>query len=157
MYQELILICAATYVALNKLGLNCYHMVECGRNSTNNGSFERWKEAIEAKYYGGKGRRLQVAEDFDELLWQYQVLASVVLATWRVVNNRTNAKQAVSDIPCILFADELLEAYPDAKVILTTRDEDGWIKSMQNSFYSILSWRMWTVAEILDTVSLSTR
>lgn len=148
---------AATYIALNKLGLNCYHMVECGRNSTNNGSLEHWKEAIEAKYYGGKGRRLQVAADFDELLWQYQVTRLHRTRNTARGNNRTNAIQAVSDIPCILFADELLEAYPNAKVILTTRDEDGWIKSMQNSFYSILSWRMWTVAEILDTVSGSTK
>ena len=61
--------------------------------------------------------------------------------------------QAVSDIPCVLFADELLQAYPEAKVVLTERDADGWIKSVQASFVKILSWRVWWLLRILDPVS----
>lgn len=34
--------------------------------------------------------------------------------------------QAVCDWPACAFAKELVEAYPDAKVILTTRDLDSW-------------------------------
>lgn len=48
----------------------------------------------------------------------------------------------MSDIPCVLFADELLQAYPEAKVVLTERDADGWIKSVRASFVEVLSWRV---------------
>lgn len=34
--------------------------------------------------------------------------------------------QAVCDWPACAFAKELIEAYPNAKVILTTRDVDSW-------------------------------
>ena len=63
----------ARYTALTKLGFPCYHMHECVLNNTNNNSFSRWREAIEAKYYRGKGKKFRSAEDFDELLWRYQV------------------------------------------------------------------------------------
>jgi Sulfotransferase domain len=36
-----------------------------------------------------------------------------------------NRGQAVLDIPCILFAEEMIAAYPDAKVILTERPVEG--------------------------------
>lgn len=37
---------------------------------------------------------------------------------------------AVTDSPLINFVEELLELYPDAKVIVTTRDPDDWWRSM---------------------------
>ena len=43
---------------------------------------------------------------------------------------------AVSDHPCLAFCDELLEAYPDAKVILTTRDNvDVWYESVMATIW----------------------
>lgn len=36
--------------------------------------------------------------------------------------------QAVADHPCCVFAEELLQAYPEAKLILTTRPVDDWYK-----------------------------
>ncbi|CAK8698379.1 unnamed protein product [Clavelina lepadiformis] len=36
---------------------------------------------------------------------------------------------AVTDQPACLFWEQILEAFPDAKVILTLRDEDSWWKS----------------------------
>lgn len=71
---------------------------------------EMWSEALAAKFDGvGKpyGR-----EEFDRLLGHCQ---------------------GVSDIPAILFAKELIEAYPDAKVILTHRNFDTWFKSCSES------------------------
>lgn len=44
--------------------------------------------------------------------------------------------QAVLDFPAVCFSEELMKAYPDAKVILSTRDEDGWVKSMQMLYHS---------------------
>jgi hypothetical protein len=42
-----------------------------------------------------------------------------------------NYSKAVTDFPCIMFIDELIAAYPDAKVILTVRDDlEAWYKSM---------------------------
>lgn len=41
--------------------------------------------------------------------------------------------QAMSDYPAAMFHDELITAYPSAKVILLTRDEDGWVKSMEDT------------------------
>ncbi|CAF9942405.1 hypothetical protein IMSHALPRED_003661 [Imshaugia aleurites] len=34
--------------------------------------------------------------------------------------------QAVADHPCCVFAEELVQAYPEAKVILTTRPDNDW-------------------------------
>ncbi len=34
--------------------------------------------------------------------------------------------QAVADHPCCVFAEELIQAYPEAKVILTTRPDNDW-------------------------------
>jgi hypothetical protein len=64
-----------------------------------------WMEALEAKY-DGKGKPYGRAE-FDKLLGHCQ---------------------GVSDMPAILFADELIAAYPEAKVILTHRNFDTWYK-----------------------------
>jgi hypothetical protein len=41
--------------------------------------------------------------------------------------------QAVTDFPCGAFALELVEAYPEAKVILTTRDPATWYKSIMST------------------------
>jgi hypothetical protein len=42
--------------------------------------------------------------------------------------------QAATDTPCVIFYRELLAAYPDAKVILTVRDDvDQWFDSMMKT------------------------
>lgn len=42
-----------------------------------------------------------------------------------------------------LLVKELIEAYPEAKVILTTRDPAKWRKSIENSILIIDKWRVW--------------
>ncbi|KAL3422347.1 nad dependent epimerase dehydratase [Phlyctema vagabunda] len=37
----------------------------------------------------------------------------------------------VTDNPCAMFVKELVEMYPDAKVICTTRDPESWYRSIQ--------------------------
>jgi hypothetical protein len=45
--------------------------------------------------------------------------------------------EAVTDVPVISFSEELIAAYPDAKVILTVRDnEDVWYESMINTIWT---------------------
>ena len=36
-------------------------------------------------------------------------------------------------MPCAAFSESLIAAYPDANVVLTTRDFDAWHKSMMNT------------------------
>lgn len=49
----------------------------------------------------------------------------------------------MTDAPCANFADELMLAYPKAKVILTTRDADSWVRSMESCYYKILNMLQW--------------
>lgn len=68
-----------------------------------------WHDAFRGKYQGGK--------PFTRKEWD-QLLGHV---------------EAVTDFPAALFVEELVEAYPDAKVVLTVRDVDVWYQSMQQT------------------------
>lgn len=51
---------------------------------------------------------------------------------------------AVTDFPCGGFADELLELYPSAKVILNYRDDvDAWAHSVANTLEVVVSGQEW--------------
>ncbi|KUJ19012.1 uncharacterized protein LY89DRAFT_510039 [Mollisia scopiformis] len=41
----------------------------------------------------------------------------------------------VSDIPAAIFAPEFMDAYPEAKIVLTTRDEEKWFESMKATIW----------------------
>ncbi|KAK8162914.1 P-loop containing nucleoside triphosphate hydrolase protein [Phyllosticta citrichinensis] len=87
--------------ALKELGLNdTYHMMSVSVENPPDALF--WMDALRAKYdgVGSFGR-----EEWDQLLGHCQ---------------------SVCDWPAIAFVKELVEAYPEAKVILTTRDVDSW-------------------------------
>ena len=50
---------------------------------------------------------------------------------------------AVVDMPGYFFFEEILEVFPDCKVILTERDEESWVKSITNQlevFYKAKYW-----------------
>jgi Sulfotransferase domain len=61
--------------------------------------------------------------------------------------------QGVCDIPPAAFAEELIAAYPEAKVVILNRDVDKWYQSMEQTllragkptpwriFVSLLDWR----------------
>lgn len=98
--------------ALSILDIDCYHGTNLGGNNP-----DRWffLEAARAKVKGQKIER--TAEYWDQVLGKFG---------------------GVSDFPCLAFTDELLEAYPDAKVILVERDVTSWT----GSFLEILDdWR----------------
>ncbi|KAJ6540725.1 hypothetical protein B0H19DRAFT_1313523 [Mycena capillaripes] len=100
--------------ALEMLGYtDTHHMMNI---LTNPLETEMWTEAINAKYFG-QGKPYGRAE-WDQLLGHCQ---------------------AVADNPSILFAEELLAAYPEAKVILTTREPEKWWKSYHESLQTM--WR----------------
>ena len=55
---------------------------------------------------------------------------------------------AVVDAPGNFFWEEILEAYPDSKVILSEREEDSWLKSLVNQlqvFEAVISRRFLVV------------
>ena len=71
-----------------------------------------WNEAFRLKYSSHSGPS-QLTWDVDE--WDRRLLSSY---------------DCLSDNPCISFADELLSAYPEAKVLLSVRDSAAaWTKS----------------------------
>lgn len=103
---------ASLRVALKELGYDdTYHMM--------NASVENppdclcWMDAFAAKYEGkGKFGR----KEWDALLGDCM---------------------AVCDWPAIAFAEELIDTYPEAKVILSTRDVDSWHASVMKT----VDWR----------------
>jgi len=61
----------------------------------------------------------------------------------------------VTDAPCVNFSDELVATYPKAKVILTNRDPDKWLVSVNNSLFKVLGWRLWNLLARIERVSTS--
>ncbi|KAJ6554554.1 P-loop containing nucleoside triphosphate hydrolase protein [Mycena capillaripes] len=102
----------------------CIALEKLGYNETNHGltvstsplEMEMWVEAINAKFFM-KGKPYGRAE------WD-QLLGHCV---------------AVTDMPHILFAKELISAYPEAKVVLTTRDVDSWWRSFKDTIGGVLA------------------
>ncbi|KAG0648378.1 hypothetical protein D0Z07_5505 [Hyphodiscus hymeniophilus] len=91
---------------------DCYHMMSA--SVENPPDCLMWSDALAAKY-DGKGE-LFGREQWDQLFGHCQ---------------------AICDWPCVAFAKELIETYPEAKVILTTRDVDSWHASTMKTVH----WR----------------
>ncbi|KAJ5125523.1 P-loop containing nucleoside triphosphate hydrolase protein [Penicillium atrosanguineum] len=107
-------------VALKILGYDdCYHGYSCLLENPPDSYM--WKEAADAKFRG-KGKPYTRAQ-WDSLLGDCA---------------------AVSDLPCVAFAPELIETYPEAKVILThpPKDFDSWYRSNERTI--MVMWEDWT-------------
>ncbi|THY15308.1 hypothetical protein D6D01_07934 [Aureobasidium pullulans] len=104
------------YTAFQKLDLHPYHMVEAIKMPARDLAIA--VEAIDAR---DTERAYGIAE-FDKWIGDYD---------------------SVCDTPMNLLVKELIEAYPEAKVILTTRDPAKWRKSIENSILIIDKWRVW--------------
>jgi hypothetical protein len=127
---------------LEKLGYRVYHgsvAVRCWEKK----HLDLWEEALKAKFLGG-GKRWD-GDELDKILQNYTVCKPpyrYILQTDLGSGNCTYAGlQAIEDIPCILFVDELLERFPDAKVVLTNRDVDSWEMSLRNTIFKIMKWK----------------
>ncbi|KAJ5317119.1 hypothetical protein N7508_001627 [Penicillium antarcticum] len=96
----------STWLALQELGYDTYHMTSIMQNPKD---AEMWTEAFQAKYHGGNPYK---RKDWDQLLGHVE---------------------AITDFPGAVFVEELTQAYPDAKVVLTLRDPDDWVRSMQKT------------------------
>lgn len=110
------------FTALKILGYNPWHMaVAVGENPRTNMAL--WCEALKAKFQGeGKpwGK-----EEFDKVLGDYDSLL---------------------DVPAICFAEELMAAYPEAKIILNYRDMESWMRSYDNTCGRVMRWNWDLVA-----------
>jgi hypothetical protein len=115
--------------ALKQLGYeDCYHyfsvLIENPPDS------DMWVEAFEAKF---EGKGTFGKQDWDQLLGHCQVCVCVILLGKYSTDSDIH-RQAITDTPCNVFAEELLETYPEAKVILSVRDNvDVWYASYMNA------------------------
>ena len=104
---------ASLRTALRTLGYeDTYHMMSA--SVENPPDCLVWQDAFAAKFDGRGGKFGR--EEWDQLLGHCQ---------------------AVCDWPAVAFAKELTEAYPEAKVIVTTRDVDSWHASTMKT----VNWR----------------
>ena len=92
-----------------------YHYASLFANSRD---ADMWSEALDAKFRPETGKKPLRKREFDQLLGHCS---------------------AVCDIPCIMFWRELVEAYPDAKVVLIEREEAKWLKSIRVVFEGVLN------------------
>ena len=83
--------------ALEELGYKPYHMAKAIQAPKTN--LDVWREGLDAKFKG-KGKPFG-REEFDKILGEYD---------------------AIVDFPAAAFVEELIEAYPDAKIVLNGRD-----------------------------------
>lgn len=128
--------------ALEILGYPCYHgwrTLEDSKQSL------LWAQAIEAKYEN-RGSPWK-GKDFDRILGPYSVCVHRHLQLHAARTDRIDVFllcffQACTDLPCAMFTTELIDAYPDAKVILNLRPRDEWYRSIVNSVDAKMrSWK----------------
>ncbi|KNG49919.1 P-loop containing nucleoside triphosphate hydrolase protein [Stemphylium lycopersici] len=125
-------------VALRKLGYTPHQM----RDVLNKPSdLALWQEAINLTLLPPRDRSSSQQNqtpygrpEFDKILGSYD---------------------AVMDLPGCVFAKELMEAYPDAKVILTKRKYEDWEHSMQESLWCLDTWRLFTLCRRLNVTQLA--
>ena len=98
----------STYTALNQLGFPCYHMIEAIMNKDNKHHLDFWNNVANS----AAGQQ----HNWDEVFKKYT---------------------AAVDNPACCVWKELLQAYPDAKVVLTLhpRGPEGWYESTIDTIY----------------------
>ncbi|KAK5996010.1 hypothetical protein PT974_04433 [Cladobotryum mycophilum] len=114
---------------LTQLGYTPIHMQHIIENTDRK---RLWIEAIESTFIDQKpyGRA-----EFDILLQGFD---------------------ATLDIPAAIFAEQLVKAYPEAKVILTTRSVDSWIRSMNNTVWQHFRWPSYRILSYIEPEFMGT-
>ena len=98
----------AVQESLNILGYHCWHSFEF---FTDISQCAFWNAALDAKYLGHDP--IPTRADFDRILGAHSAVSA--------------------DTPAICLAEELIAAYPDAKVLLVERDIDSWYRSFDRT------------------------
>ncbi|EFQ97711.1 hypothetical protein MGYG_00751 [Nannizzia gypsea CBS 118893] len=118
--------------ALSALGYTPIHMstiIEDTRQKT------LWIEGIENTFINKETGRPYGRAEFDVLLRGYDVTL---------------------DVPCAIFGEQLMAAYPEAKVILTTRPAGKWIASMQKTVWQFITWSSFRMLRYLEPEFIGT-
>ncbi|KAI9036207.1 sulfotransferase family protein [Aspergillus affinis] len=114
-------------IALNKLGYTPYHGSESFKNPPRD--FNLWIEAMRCNFLDADKTSRYGREEFDRLMGSYD---------------------ACLDVPACLFWDDFHRAYPDAKVILTTRDADSWLDSVNVTILKFIRMRFFQLWQYVD-------
>lgn len=121
--------------ALRMLGYTSHQMRSVLANPE---EIELWEEAIQTTLLPPAERPRNLPPyrrpEFDKLLAHYDVVA---------------------DIPGAMFAKDLIEAYPEAKVILTNRNYRDWEQSMKQSIWCLDEWHLFIICRILNISKLA--
>ncbi|KAE8845444.1 hypothetical protein HRS9139_00011 [Pyrenophora teres f. teres] len=125
-------------VALRKLGYTSHQMRDI---LTKPSELSLWQEAINVTLLPPTDRPASQRKmapystaEFDKLLADYDV---------------------AMDLPSCIFAKQLIQAYPAAKVILTSRNYDAWESSMQQSIWCLDAWSLFTFCRRLNITQLA--
>ena len=114
---------ASLMAALKQLGLKVYHMRE---GVIEGGQLPLWVDHVNARE----------ANDAGAIARSTAALLEAMSA---------DGFNATTDFPACLLIDDLLAAYPNARVVLSVRRSgDQWATSVLNSiahFYNIMQWR----------------
>ena len=96
--------------AFEILGIPSWHWVKMAENTLD---LAMWVEVLESKFHPETPDRLPLTREvFDNLLGRFG---------------------ACTDQPASIVAEELVAAYPEAKVVLIERDVDKWFESFRNT------------------------
>lgn len=118
-------------IALRKLGLNPYHGSECFKNPPRD--FNLWIEAMQCNFFNPGDKKPYAREEFDRLLGPYD---------------------ACLDVPACMFWADLHRAYPDAKIILTKRDVDSWVKSANKTVFKFVQMPFFRFWQYVDSTCI---
>ena len=97
------------YAALNVLNLPCFHSFPLLSRIPD---CKTWSAALDVKFFSLGSPFTFTLTQWDQLLSDYA---------------------AITDVPATPFAEDLIAAYPDAKITLMERDIDSWFTSFDNN------------------------
>lgn len=109
------------HAALTTLGYNTHHGFVAFANARD---YELWNPACETKFLAKPSTACpKVDKEFLD----------------KVLGNMN----AVTDMPAISFAEELIAAYPEARVVLVERDIESWYRSFERVFIDFYEGKAW--------------
>lgn len=119
---------ASMQAALSILGYETYHGFRAFADIRD---YELWNPAYETKFLGRPSTACsKVNKEFlDKLLGHMN---------------------AVTDMPAVSFSEELITAYPEAKVVLVQRDVEAWYRSFERVFIGSYDSWLWSFIAWLD-------
>ncbi|KAK3715089.1 hypothetical protein LTR37_007299 [Vermiconidia calcicola] len=117
---------ASMHAALTQLGYETYHGFRAFANIQD---YQLWNPANETKFLGKPSSVCPVVDK-------------------SILDKTLGDMNAVTDLPAVAFWAELIEAYPEAKVVLVERDIERWYSSFErvfivnyeSLFFQVIAW-----------------